>query len=154
MKGIFRVVLVVATLVIVQGTKCQSSSIFEEVEYSSNAADGKVRIIQDDDIKTLVEKHQWTKSKYNGIVGYRIRIFSNSGPSAKAGYDRMMAQFGYSYDSISIHPEFDYPNYKIYVGDFRTESEALKFRKQIEHQFTGAFIVRRKINYPKLDLNE
>jgi len=152
-RRLFNVVLVLSILLITSNVFSQSVSIFDELEYSEGR-DGKVRVIQDDDIKTLVEKHQWAKSKYKGIVGYRIRIFSNSGPSAKAGYDKMMAQFAYAYDSIAIHPEFDYPNYKIYVGDFRTESEALKFRKQIEHQFRGAFIVRRKINYPKLDLNE
>ena len=132
----------------------QSSSIFDDVAYNASIGEGKVRIIQDDAIKSLVEKHQWAKSKKRQIAGYRLRIFSNSGPTAKKGYDRAMARFAYSHDNISIHPEFDYANYKIYVGDFRTESEALKFRKEIEHIFTGAFIVQRMINYPKLELNE
>ena len=153
MRGILRLVLIIVFIYAFDSSFGQSSSIFDEIEYSSSS-EGKVRIIQDDAIKALVEKHQWAKSKQKGIVGYRIRIFSNSGSSAKAGYDRIMAQFGYSYDYIPISPKFVYPNYKIYIGDFRTESEALKFRKQIEYQFTGAFIVQTKINFPKLELNE
>ncbi|HBH49942.1 MAG TPA: hypothetical protein DDX98_14955 [Bacteroidales bacterium] len=136
------------------GLSGQTSSIFDDVVYNASMSEGSIKIVQDDAIKTLVEKHQWAKSKQKTIVGYRIRIFSNSGPTAKVGYDRTMARFAYSYDYIPIYPKFVYPNYKIYVGDFRTESEALKFRKQIEHQFTGAFLVKTKINYPKLESND
>ena len=148
--GLFLAVLLVASTL---GLQAQTTSIFDEVEYSQNST-GKVRIMQDESIRTFVDKHQWNKSKSKQIVGYRIRIYSNSGPGSKAGYERAMAQFTYVYDSIPIHPDFVYPNYKIYVGDFRTESEALKFRKIIERQFRGAFIVKTKINYPKLYLNE
>jgi hypothetical protein len=137
----------------ISGVYGQSTSIFEIVEHSSTAS-GKVRIIQADAIKTLVDKHQLANSKKNGMPGYRIRIFSDSGPLAKEGYDRAMAQFAYLYGNIPIHEKFVYPDYKIYVGDFRTESEALKFRKEIENKFSGAFLIQTKINFPKLDLNE
>ena len=132
----------------------QTRSIFDDIEYNSEKSEGKVRIIQEESIQKLVEKHQWVRSKKKGITGYRIRIYSNSGRGAKEGYDRAMAQFAYFYDDVPIHEKFVYPNYKIYVGDFRTESEALKFRKKIEHRFTGAFIVKTRINYPKLELND
>lgn len=154
MKGCKALILFLLIVFIPQGVWSQVNSIFDEVEYAENT-EGKVRIVQDESIKTLVEKHQWAKSKYKGITGYQIRIFSNSGPSAKAEFDKTMARFSYLYDTIPIYPKFVHLNYKIYVGDFRTESEALKFRKQIEHQFRGAFIAPpSKINYPKLELNE
>jgi hypothetical protein len=150
--AIIRVLFFSVTAFIYCSLNGQTSSIFDDIEYNNNKA--SVRIIQNDDIRLLIEKHQWAKSKYKLIDGYRIRIFSNSGSTAKDGYDRALAKFAYSFDSIPIYPKFVYPNYKIYVGDFGTESEALKFRKVIERQFTGAFIVQAKINYPKLYLNE
>jgi hypothetical protein len=138
----------------VSPVNAQSGILFDDIEYNALDAEGSLIIIQDDAIKTMVEKHQWAKSKRKGIVGYRIRIYSNSGPKAKAGYDRAMAQFAYHFEDIPIYEKFVYPNYKIYVGDFRTESEALKFRKEIEHIFTGAFIVQARINHPKYKLND
>lgn len=154
MKGRKTLLLLLLVNLFSIGLFGQASSIFDEVEYTDGTG-GKVRIVQEEAIENLVERHQWAKSKRKGIVGYQLRIFSNSGPTAKEEFDKTMARFSYLYDTIPIYPKFVHLNYKIYVGDFRSESEALKFRKQIEHQFTGAFIAPpRKINYPKIELNE
>ena len=154
---VIRIIPIVLVLIFIPSSGVlfgQSNSIFEDIKANSENYDGQVRIIQEEPIQTIVEKHQWAKSKQKGIIGYRIRIYSNSGQGAKAGYDRTIAQFAYSYDGVAIHEVWSYPNYKIYVGDFRTESEALKFRKKIERQFTGAFIVKTRIHYPKIELND
>ncbi len=138
------------------GLQGQTSSLLDEVESHDSQSEGKIKIIQEEPISSMVEKHQWAKSKQTGIMGYRVRIFSNSGPKAKAEYDKIMAQFAYAYDTIPLYPKFVYPNYKIYVGDFRTESEALKFRKTLDrdYRFKSAFIVYTQINYPKIQVNE
>lgn len=131
----------------------QSESLIDRVTDRS-LTEAKVIIVQSEAIKSLIESHQYTKSQLQGITGYRIRIYSNSGPKAKSEYDQVMAKFSYTYSEVPVYPKFVYPNYKIYVGDFRSESEALKFRKQIELQFTEAFLVQTQINYPKLNLND
>jgi len=61
------------------------------------------------------------------------------------------SRFKNKYVNMPFYEEFVYPYYKLYVGDFRTESEALKFLKIIERDFPGAFIVRRvNISFPEL----
>lgn len=127
----------------------QTVSIFDEVEATSGN-EGKVRIIQDENIEKLVEKNQWQNSKIKGIIGYRIRIFSDSGPYAKKEFEYTKAKFSENFGNIKIHQEFDYPFYKIYVGDFRNRSQALKILRQIERKFPDAFIVQTRINYPNL----
>lgn len=127
----------------------QTESIFDKVE-ASDAHEGKVRIIQDENLEKLVEKNQWQNSKMKGIVGYRIRIFSDSGPHAKKEFEYTKAKFSENYGEIRIHQEFVYPFYKIYVGDFRNRSQALKVLRQIERKFPDAFIVQTRINYPNL----
>lgn len=129
--------------------KAQVKSIFQEVEYSDRNS-GKVRIVQDDKLQTLVEKHQWENSKTHEIIGYRIRVFSDSGPDAKNEFEYTKARFSESFSKVKIHQEFVYPFYKIYVGDFRSRSEALKLLTQMEGGFPDAFIVQTKINYPNL----
>ncbi|MBN1119028.1 MAG: SPOR domain-containing protein [Bacteroidales bacterium] len=131
----------------------QVKNIIEEVE-SVKKDEGHVKIIQDENISKLIERYQWAQSKQNGILGYRIRIFSQSGPNASSEFEQTKARFTSSYDDVEIHQSFDYPFYKIYVGDFRTRSDAMKVLVRIEKQFPDAFIVQTKINYPKLKFNE
>lgn len=135
--------------IITGGAYSQPVSIFEELA-STKHGQGKVRIVQDKSIESAFEKFQWEQSKQKGIDGYRIRIFSDSGPNAKAGFDEAKAKFMNINDDIKIHESFVYPNYKIYVGDFRTRTDALKVLSAIEWRFPDAFIVQTKINFPNI----
>ncbi len=128
--------------------KSQVKSIFDDLE-KSEPGQGKVKIIQDESIQLLLEE----LSKEKGIAGYRIRIFSGSGSNAKSEFEETKAKFISSFDT-PLYERFDYPFYKIYVGDFRTRSEAMKLLNTIERKFPDAFIVQTKINFPNLDPNE
>lgn len=127
----------------------QASSIFEQVEYG-NDSKAKIRIVQDENLKKVVDKHQYLHGKAKQMIGYRIRIFSDSGPYAKNEFEYAKASFSENFGEITMHQEFVYPFYKIYVGDFRNRSQALFVLKQIERKFPDAFIVQTRINYPNL----
>ena len=109
-----------------------------------------VNIIQDKSIKNRVNKHIWEKSKTKTIEGYRVRIYSDSGPKAGNEAKSKLAYLIGKFPDIESYLIFDYPFYRVYIGDFRTQSEALKFLKAVEYEFPDAFIVRTEINYPKL----
>jgi hypothetical protein len=126
----------------------QGRSIFGKTEQPSKSG-GQIKIVQDNSIRTAVEKYQWNQSKEQTITGFRIRIFSNSGPNAKNEFENARASFSDMFN-IRVYEEFQYPFYKIYVGDFRTRSDAMKMLVLIEKSFPDAFIVQTKINYPKL----
>jgi hypothetical protein len=111
---------------------------------------GNVTIIQSDEISKLIDKHLFEEGKKKGITGYRIVIFSKYGPSARAEGDKAMALFIRNYPDTKAYFTFDYPDYKIYVGDFRSRSEAFKFQKQIERDFPNAYFRPIRINYPSL----
>jgi hypothetical protein len=111
---------------------------------------GKIIISQSDNISRLVDRHLYEESKKKGIVGYRIRVFSNSGALARKEGEGIMAAFLQKYEDIKTYFNFDSPFYRLYVGDFRSRSEAMKYLKKIEKDYPDAFIVRSKINYPSL----
>jgi hypothetical protein len=111
---------------------------------------GEVKINQDSLVVAFMEYHLQTASKLKGIKGYRISIFRDTGQDAREKCMAVRSRFKSKYTDMPFYEEFVYPYYKLYVGDFRTESEALKFLKIIERDFNGAFIVRDNISFPEL----
>jgi hypothetical protein len=124
------------------------TQLVRDIQYAQTP--GKVTIVQDNDIVKLIDKHLFEESKRKGITGYRIRIYSNSGKQAYTDGPKVQAEFISKYEGIKTYYIFDSPFYLLYVGDFRTHSNAMKFLKSIEAQYPDAFIVRTRINYPVL----
>ena len=139
----FFAILSTAVAAQVSGTR-----LLREIQYSEEG--GKVTIVQDKKITDLLDKHLYEMSKSKGIVGYRIRIYSNSGKEALQQGPVVQAEFARKFKDINTYFRFDAPFYRLYVGDFRTRSEAMKFLKKLEREYPDAFIVKTKINYPDL----
>ena len=92
-----------------------------------------------------------SNKKTSGIPGYRIWIYSESGVGAKEEHQRLKARFLTLYPGIDAYNSYDEPFFKIYVGDFRTRSEALKLMDKIERNFPNPFIVEDFIVPKKAD---
>jgi len=87
-----------------------------------------------------------SNSKIKGVPGFRIRIFSESGIGAKEKQQRVRAKFLSSFPDIDAYYRYDEPYFKVYVGDCRTLSEALKLLDQIKNKFPNSFWVPDYIN--------
>lgn len=84
--------------------------------------------------------------KDSGIPGYRIRIYSESGLGAKEEQQRIRAKFISYHPGIDAYHSYDEPYFKVYVGDCRTKSEALKLYDLIKKRFPNLIIVPGYIN--------
>ncbi len=124
------------------------TKLIRDIQYSTDG--GNITIVQHEDIIKIIDKHLNEENKLNGIIGYRIRIYSNSGKQARIDGPKIQGGFISKYESVKAYYTFDSPFYRLYVGDFRTRSEAMKFLKEIEGEYPDAFIIRTKINYPAL----
>lgn len=111
---------------------------------------GRVNVIQDEKIKVLLSRYIEYKRNDGKLFGYRIRIFSDSGTSARKRAMNERSRFIKEYPDIPTYLEYEAPNFKIYVGDFRSKLEGFKTYKQIGKEFRNAFIVPAHINLPKL----
>ena len=101
------------------------------------AQEGQVEVNQDDEIETLLRlKKEVNKTKVN----YRIQIFNgNRGDALKARED-----FRKSFSDWSTFMRFETPNYKIWVGNFKTRLDADRALLRIKRQFKSAFIFKPK----------
>jgi hypothetical protein len=125
-------------------------SLFDRLEEKGQPDHGQVKIYQDNMIARLVEGHIQMNKKVDGIPGYRIRIFSESGQTARQNAHAIKSEFLSKYQDTRCYLKYDYPFFKLYVGDFRTKAEATKALKQVQRDYSGAFIINDLINYPEL----
>jgi hypothetical protein len=123
------------------------SDIFLQIE-SARPSQGSVKIIQDPSIRNLVNLHLSQQRRINGIRGYRISIYMGSGQEANKQADQSRARFISRYEEVKSYKKFEYPYFKVYVGDFRTKSEALRFLKKIENDYPNAFIREDIVSFP------
>ena len=110
---------------------------------------GKIELVQPERMENLLMMHILNNSQQEGIPGYRIRIFSQSGQAARQNANNTRASFMTRFPEIEAYQEYNIPNFQIFVGDFRTKNEALREMRRIERVFPGVFIAPTIIDISK-----
>jgi len=110
---------------------------------------GHIEIIQPEQAENLLKSQIANNRLQKGIPGYRIRIFSKTGQTARQMAEETRRNFMRSFPDIEAYLGYNPPNFQIFVGDFRTKNEALREKKKIEKIFPGAFIVSETIQISK-----
>ena len=77
--------------------------------------------------------------------GYRIQIYSNSGPAAKENAVKQQSEFLKMHQTTPSYTKWSYPNWVVRVGDFRTKLEALEFHLAIRELYPASFIIGDEI---------
>ena len=113
---------------------------------SPSWGEGEISIAMDSLVEANLKRHIMYNMRNPGIPGFRIRIFSDSGFDAKERAVESRTRFISRYESIEAYIQYDNPNYKVYAGDCRTRSEALKILEMVKKDFPNAFIVAQNIN--------
>jgi hypothetical protein len=113
--------------------------------------EGNITINQDKAIENLLLKYVEYKQNNNKIAGYRIRIYSSAGSSARSKAYQERDRFVELYPKFSVYIEYEVPNFKVYIGDFRNRQDAYKAYLEVSKEFKNAFIVPTFINLPKID---
>jgi hypothetical protein len=140
-----------ATLLLLYSSLLFSQSYTFSDSYKDGDNGGRLTVNQDERLNELVRRHISINKQEEGIQGYRIRIFSESGQLARPNATNVRAKFFNKYPDIETYLVYDAPNFKVYVGDFRTRSEALKIQKIINQDYPYSFIISDRINFPPLD---
>ncbi|MEN8157752.1 MAG: SPOR domain-containing protein [Bacteroidota bacterium] len=107
---------------------------------------GQVQIEADSLLLVNYYKLRIRDRKISGVPGYRIRIYSESGLGAKEEQQRVRASFLSLFPDIDAYYKYEEPYFKVYVGDCRTRSEALKLHDRIKGSFPNSFYLPDYIN--------
>lgn len=111
---------------------------------------GDVKIIVDPRIENLIKQEGMVIPPATSpqIVGYRIQLFFDSN---KNSVDEARSKFINLFPKVDTYVTYTAPNYFLKVGDFRTQTDAEKIKSAVENQFPTSFIVKEKINLPRID---
>ena len=104
------------------------------------AQQGTVIVNQDPEITALLELKKQINTEDEDSDRYKIQIYSGSRTQAESAEN----SFDSAFNSWSSKLEYETPNYKIWVGSFRTRLEADKALKRIKNKFPSAFIFKPK----------
>ena len=118
--------------------------------FSQNTDQGKVKVISDPRLDTLMKKYIGINETNPGIEGWRIEIYFEAGNYSKKQAMEAKSKFVENHSDVPAYLLFQQPYYKVRVGELRTKMEAEKFLHQIEHEYPNAFVVTDQINYPDL----
>ncbi|MBC7425051.1 MAG: SPOR domain-containing protein [Bacteroidia bacterium] len=80
--------------------------------------------------------------------GYHILIiFDENRSKAEAIRNKFIAEFSNKYDADVI---WDEPNFKVYVGVFKTKLEAQELLNLVKDNYPTAILVKDKLKFPKI----
>lgn len=101
-----------------------------------NAQDGVVTVEQDKDIEKLLQFKKDAKT----VDLYKIQVYQGN----HSGAQKAEADFMKTYSEWPVSMEYETPNYKIWVGNFRSRLEADKALLKIKKNYNNAFIFKPK----------
>nr|WP_294861124.1 hypothetical protein [uncultured Fluviicola sp.] len=106
----------------------------------------QVTIVKDSRIDDLVRMQG--QSTTPEINGYRLQLAFDTN---KSFIDDARSKFVSMFPKVDTYVEFIAPHYFLKVGDFRTQLEAEKVKTATAAQFPTGFVVKEKINLPRID---
>ena len=120
----------------------------------NDVIDSTLSIQRDVRLDSLVMRHIRVNEMRDGLKGYRLQLFSGSGTTARQEANQLRADFMARNPDIPAYLIYQAPNFKVRVGDFRTELEAIKLQRDMEYRWPGAFVVKDDIKFPKLAIEQ
>ena len=102
-----------------------------------NAQEGVVVVNQDPEIEALLKLKKEVNRK---AKNYKIQIYNGS----RSGAENAREKFRNSYSGWSVSMQYETPNYKIWVGNFKTRLEADRALQRVKRKFSNAFIFKPK----------
>ena len=109
--------------------------------------DSTIILTRDERLDQLITRQKDNNTLKQTIPGYRIQIYFG-GARQKAAEVKL--DFGGKHPEMPSYLTYSAPNFKVRVGDFQTRMEAQKFLKNIEGQYSTAFIIPDEVKLPLL----
>ncbi|WP_308993102.1 SPOR domain-containing protein [Mariniflexile litorale] len=102
------------------------------------AQQGSVVVNQDKKIATLLEVKKEMNKNEPDADRYKIQIYNGN----RSGANSAIREFNNSFSDWNSTDIYEPPNFKVWVGNFRTRLEADRALNKIKNKFPSAFIFK------------
>ncbi|MBP1838381.1 SPOR domain-containing protein [Formosa algae] len=107
---------------------------------TSYAQQGSVVLNQDDKIDKLLEVKKEMNKDENATNRFKIQIYSGS----RVGAEKELSNYRNGFDQWKATLVYETPNYKIWIGSYRTRLEADRALTEIKEKYPNGFIFQPK----------
>jgi hypothetical protein len=104
----------------------------------SNAQDQNVTVNQDPKFEQLLNEKRKINTSLTVNESYKIQVFTGSSENAK----KTLNEFRQEFSDIDATIVFNTPNYKVWVGSFRTRIEAEKTLVNIKDRYKNVLLIK------------
>ena len=92
-------------------------------------------VVQDKCIDDLMLKFNQANAAKGTIRGYRVKIFADNSSEARRLMNEAKAKFMGNFPNDETYLEVKAPDWRLYVGNYRTKIDAMHAKKQLEKYF-------------------
>ena len=103
-----------------------------------NAQNQNVTVNQDPKFEQLLNEKRKINSSLTVSDSYKIQVFTGSSENAK----KTLNEFRQEFNNIDATIVFNTPNYKVWVGNFRTRIEAEKTLVNINDRYKNVLLIK------------
>jgi hypothetical protein len=145
-------------LVVFSLSSIQAQNIIDDLQSTTNASEGVIRIESDPAITALIGNpgNRMDPNKNYDFAersGYRIQVFMGNNPGkARSEATYKQAAIKEAFPDLPTYLSYDAPNWKLLAGDFITREEANLVKQQLQREFPQfgkeIYIIVDKIKIP------
>ncbi len=103
--------------------------------------EGTVHIQSTEKIKQLIAKKRVYNKKITKVKGYKIQLFYGN----EQGAYKVRDEFSTAFPDTAIQIKFFSPEWKVWVGSYKTQLEADRVLKEIKSASFNAFVFATEI---------
>ena len=111
--------------------------------------EGVITIYDEDGIEELVNIQVEVNKRIGGVEGWRIQLYSGSGPEGKQSALKVKGKLLGNFPDQDADLSFTSPFWRVRVGNYRHKHEALQLLNELRAIFPNCYIV--KDGYVKMD---
>ena len=106
--------------------------------FYTNAQDQNITVNQDPKFEQLLNEKRKINASLTVNDSYKIQIFTGSSEIAK----KTLNEFRQEFTAIDATIIFNTPNYKVWVGNFKTRIEAEKTLSEINNRYKNVLLIK------------
>lgn len=115
-----------------------SSLLLATLVFNTTAQERNFSINEDPKFEQLLNEKRKINTSLNVNDSYKIQIYSGGSENAK----KTLSEFKQEFKDIDATIVFNTPNYKVWVGNFKTRIEAEKNLSNIKNKYKSVHLIK------------